>query len=140
MLGCRVCISSNLLKKGKLFSKVIVFKVRVHAVLHPLQNLISSDPFIFMNLLRDAMIPLCGFTFHFPIKKMTENVFMFLGHLTLFLCEVPFKVFCPKFYWLSFSSGFTGVTYILDYILWILDYFPGVTNIFTQVVSYTLAL
>lgn len=97
-------------------------------------------PFHFYESVRDAMKPLCGFTFHFPITKMTENVFIFLGRLALFLCEVPFKVFCPKFYWLSFSSGFIGVTYILDYILWILDFFPGVTNIFTQVVSYILAL
>lgn len=51
LLGCWVCISSNLLKKDKLFSKVIVFKVRVHVVPLPLQNLISSDTFIFMNLL-----------------------------------------------------------------------------------------
>lgn len=112
------------------------------STVHPLQNLISADPFIFMNLLRDVMIPLCGFTFHFPITKMTENVFMFLGHLDLSLCEVPFKVFYPNFYWLSFSSWFIGVTYILDYILWILGSFPVIcfTNIVTQVVSYILTL
>lgn len=69
------------------------FQVRVHIAPYHHQNLISLDPFSFVNLgkVLQYLFVVCLFFFHFPITKMAEDVFMFLGHLDFFLCNVPSK-------------------------------------------------